>query len=80
MRRPHDGDPAPCAADLLGRDPGHLPEAIIREILGLPFFDSLQNKAGDEFGLVAIGVMDDGPPSAGFPILFWPKLVAVMNG
>jgi hypothetical protein len=42
---------------LLGRDPGHLAEAIIREILSLPFFDRLQNEAGDEFGLVAIGVI-----------------------
>src|SRR6266446_1822477 len=46
-----------CAAHLLGRDPGHLAEAIIREILSLPFFDRLQNEAGDEFGLVAIGVI-----------------------
>src|SRR4029077_13412184 len=30
------------AAHRLGRDPGHLAEAIIREILSLPFFDRLQ--------------------------------------
>src|SRR5712692_7217767 len=44
-------------ASLLGRDPGHFAKTIIREILSLPFFDSLQNEAGDEFGLVAFGVI-----------------------
>src|SRR5579871_6384642 len=37
--------------------PGHFTEPIIREVLGLPFFDRLQNKARDEFGLVALGVV-----------------------
>ena len=45
------------AAHLLGRDAGHLAEAIIREILCLSFFDRLQNETGDEFGLVAISVI-----------------------
>jgi len=45
------------AAHLLGSAPGHFAKTIIREILGLPFFDRLQNEAGDEFGLVAIGVI-----------------------
>src|SRR5690349_22441609 len=44
----------------LGRDPGHFAKTIIREILRLAFFDSLQNEAGDEFGLVTIGVMSRG--------------------
>jgi hypothetical protein len=30
---------------------------IIREILSLPFFDRLQNEAGHEFGLIALGVI-----------------------
>src|SRR6266513_2518534 len=38
-------------------DPSHFAEAIIREILSLPFFDSLQNETGHEFRLVAIGVI-----------------------
>ena len=42
---------------LLGRGPAHFAEPIIREVLGLPFFDGLQNETGDEFGLVAIGVI-----------------------
>ena len=42
---------------LLSRDPGHFAEPIIREILGPPSFDGLQNEAGHEFGLVAIGVI-----------------------
>src|SRR6266852_4453513 len=46
-----------CTAHLLGRDPGHFAEPIIREILSLPFFNRLQNEAGNEFGLVAIGVI-----------------------
>src|SRR5260370_36319778 len=46
---------------LLGRDPGHLAEGIIREILSLPFFDRLQNEAGYEFGLVAVGVIRRRP-------------------
>jgi hypothetical protein len=44
----------------LGRDPSHFAKIIIREILGLAFFDSLQNEAGDEFGLVTIGVVSRG--------------------
>jgi hypothetical protein len=44
----------------LGRDPGHFAKTIIREILRLAFFDSLQNEAGDEFGLVTLGVMSRG--------------------
>jgi hypothetical protein len=44
----------------LGRDPGHFAKSIIREILGLAFFDSLQNEAGDEFGLITIGVVSRG--------------------
>src|ERR1700752_5165107 len=44
----------------LGRDPGHFAKTIIREILRLAFFDSLQNEAGDEFGLITIGVMRRG--------------------
>ena len=39
------------------RDTGHLSKPIIGEILGLPFFDRLQNETGDEFRLVAIGVI-----------------------
>jgi hypothetical protein len=41
----------------LGPDPGHFAKTIIREILSVPFFDRLQNEAGDEFGHVAIGVI-----------------------
>ena len=41
---------------VLGGDPGHFTEAIIREILSLPFLDGSQNKTGHEFGLVTIGV------------------------
>ena len=37
--------------------PGHFAKPIIREILSLPFFDSLQNETGDELGLVALGVI-----------------------
>src|SRR5258708_13993741 len=44
-------------ASLLGRDPGHFAKTINSEMLSLPFFDSLQNEAGDEFGLVALGVI-----------------------
>jgi hypothetical protein len=44
----------------LGRDPGDFAKTIIREILGLAFFESLQNEAGDEFGLVTLGVMSRG--------------------
>ena len=44
----------------LGRDPSHFAKTIIREILRLAFFDSLQNEAGDEFGLVTLGVMRRG--------------------
>src|SRR5208283_5443794 len=44
----------------LGRDAGHFAKTIIREILGLAFFNSLQNEAGDEFGLVTLGVMSRG--------------------
>ena len=42
---------------LLGRNPGHFAKTIIREIMSLAFFDGLQYEAGDEFGLVAIGVI-----------------------
>jgi hypothetical protein len=41
----------------LGRNPGHFAKTIIREILSLALFDGLQYEAGDEFGLVAIGVI-----------------------
>ena len=51
----HDGDLARGA--LLGRDPSHFAKTIIREVLGLPFFDGLQNETGNKFGLVAIGVI-----------------------
>ena len=44
----------------LGCDSGHFAKTIIREILGLAFFYSLQNEAGDEFGLVTLGVMSRG--------------------
>src|ERR1700739_924001 len=44
----------------LGRGAGHFAKTIICEILGLAFFDSLQNQAGDEFGLVPFGVMSRG--------------------
>jgi len=44
----------------LGRDPGHFAKTIISEILGLSFFDSLQNEVGHEFRLVTIGVMSRG--------------------
>jgi hypothetical protein len=47
----------PPTKSILGRAPGHFAEPIIREILSLPLFDGLQNEAGDEFGLVAIGVI-----------------------
>ena len=56
VRVPQDGDPA-HARRILGPDPGHFAKTIIREILRLPFFDRLQNEAGDEFGLVAVGVI-----------------------
>jgi len=36
---------------------GHLTKAIIREVLGLPFFNGLQKEAGHEFGCVALGVI-----------------------
>jgi hypothetical protein len=42
---------------LLSRDPSHFAKTIIREILSLTLFDGLQNEAGDEFWLVAIGVI-----------------------
>src|ERR1700758_1219996 len=45
---------------MLGCAGGHFAEVIIREILRLAFFDSLQNEAGDEFGLVTVGVMRRG--------------------
>ena len=35
----------------LGRASGHFAKTIIREILGLAFFNSRQNEAGNEFGL-----------------------------
>jgi hypothetical protein len=41
---------------LLG-GPGHFAEPIIREILGLPFFDRLQNKVRHELRLVALGII-----------------------
>src|SRR5580704_8541164 len=44
----------------LDRDPSHFAKTIIREILGLTFFNCLQNEAGDEFGLVTLGVMSRG--------------------
>src|SRR3984893_15993226 len=44
----------------LGREPCQFAKTIIREILSLPFFDRLQNEAGDEFGLVAIAVIGRG--------------------
>jgi hypothetical protein len=34
-----------------------LAKAIVREILGRAFFDGFQNEAGDEFGLISIGVI-----------------------
>jgi hypothetical protein len=40
--------------------PGDFAKTIISEILRLAFFDSLQNEAGDEFGLVNLGVMSRG--------------------
>src|SRR6476659_3687222 len=52
---------------LLGCAPGHFPAAIIREILGLPFFDGLENKAGDEFRLVTIGVTGRRPATGRIP-------------
>src|ERR1700733_5789551 len=45
----------------LGRSSGHFAKAIIREILGSAFFESSQNKPGDEFGLVTVGVIGLGP-------------------
>lgn len=45
----------------LSWDPGHFAEAIIREVLSLPFFDGLQNEIRDEFRLVAIGIISDRP-------------------
>ena len=42
---------------LLGRNPGQLAKTIIREILSLSLLDGFQNEAGDEFGLVSIGVI-----------------------
>src|SRR5260370_9311611 len=44
-------------ASLLCGDPGIFAKTIMREILRLPFLDSLQNETGDEFGLVAFGVI-----------------------
>ena len=51
----------------LGRAPCHFAEAIIRKILSLPFFDSLQNEAGDEFGPVTIGVIGRRSAAAWIP-------------
>lgn len=42
---------------LLCGDPRHFAKTIVREILRLPFFDGLQNEAGHEFRLVALGVI-----------------------
>jgi hypothetical protein len=36
--------------------PGHFAEAIVCEILRLPFVNGLENETGNEFGLAAIGV------------------------
>src|SRR5580704_10320016 len=44
----------------LDRYAGHFAKTIIREILDLAFFNCLQNEAGDEFGLVTLGVMSRG--------------------
>src|SRR5215831_21376440 len=38
-------------------DPRHFAEAIVREILSLPFFDGLQNETSDEFGRVTLAVI-----------------------
>src|SRR5690348_18409770 len=42
---------------------GHFAEVVVGEVLGLAFFDSFQNQAGDEFRLVAIGVTGCGSAS-----------------
>ena len=42
---------------ILDRAPRHFAEAIIREILSLPFFDGLQNETSDEFGRVTLAVI-----------------------
>ena len=47
----------------LGCAPSHFSKTIICEILSLPFFDGLQNETGDEFGLVASGVIGLRPAS-----------------
>src|ERR1700693_6146854 len=54
-------------AFLLGRGPGHFAKTIIREILSLPFFDRLQNEAGDEFVLGAIAVIGRGSSAGRIP-------------
>ena len=45
------------ACPVLAGDPGHFAKTIVREILSPPFFKSLQNERGDEFGLVTLGVL-----------------------
>ena len=57
----------PPGSCILGCAAGHFLEAIIREILSLPFFDGSQNKAGDEFRLVTIGVTGCRPAAGWIP-------------
>jgi hypothetical protein len=64
----------------LSWNPGHFAEAIIREVLSLPFFNGLQNDIRDEFGLVAIYTIGGRPAAGWIPhLLFLPNFVAVMN-
>lgn len=51
----------------LGCAPGHFPEAIIREVLSLPFFDGFENETGDEFRLVTISVTGRRPAIGRIP-------------
>ena len=55
-RHPGEGDEQ-LLGQLLGRGTRHLAKTIIREILGLPFLEGLQHEAGNQFGLVAVGII-----------------------
>jgi hypothetical protein len=53
-----DFDPSGQDERVLGRDPGHFAETIIREILSLSFFDGLQNETRSiSFGLSSASPM-----------------------
>ena len=48
---------ATCQSVLESNYAGHLAETVIREVLSLPFFDGSENKTGDEFRRIALGVI-----------------------